>query len=167
MQQQNERSVPAEVPVDEGEGQLHEHGRYEREEEREPLPDLVPGGAVRGAEVERCRGLGREQRHRHKDGTGESHPHSLRHLGNAARGFAQGPFGHNVTAGHVCQSPAGRDAVVTSGGTPPQQQQQQLNCDWREAGCFHSKVSSRGETAGGARGAALISAHRSLKQTKM
>lgn len=76
MQQQNQRSVPAQVPVDEGEGELHQHGRYEREEEREPLPDLVPGGAVRGAEVQRCRGLGREQRHRHKDGTGESHPHS-------------------------------------------------------------------------------------------
>lgn len=41
MQQQDERSVPAEVPVDEGEGQLHEHGRHEREEERETLPDLV------------------------------------------------------------------------------------------------------------------------------
>lgn len=43
MQQQDERSVSAEVPVDEGEGQLHEHGRHEREEEREPLPDLVSG----------------------------------------------------------------------------------------------------------------------------
>lgn len=97
MQQQNERSVSAQVPVDEGEGELHEHGRYEREEEREPLPDLVSGGAVRGAEVQRCRGLGREQRHRHKDGTGESHPHSLRHLGNAARCFAQSLHVHNET----------------------------------------------------------------------
>lgn len=99
MQQQDEGSVSAEVPVDEGEGQLHEHGRYEREEERESLPDLVSSGAVRGAEVERCRGLGREQRHRHKDGTGESHPHSLRHLGNAARCFARGPHIHHFTAG--------------------------------------------------------------------
>lgn len=41
VQQQNERPVPAEVPVDEGEGQLHEHGRHEREEERETLPDSV------------------------------------------------------------------------------------------------------------------------------
>lgn len=79
MQQQDERPVPAEVPVDEGERQLDEHGRHEREKEREPLPDLVPGGAVRGAQVERCRGLGREQGHRHKDGAGESHPRSLRH----------------------------------------------------------------------------------------
>ena len=98
MQQQNQRSVPAQVPVDEGEGELHQHGRYEREEEREPLPDLVPGGAVRGAEVQRCRGLGREQRHRHKDGTGESHPHSADSAirGTAARCFARGPHVHNV-----------------------------------------------------------------------
>lgn len=82
MQQQNERSVSAEVPVDEDEGQLHEHGRHEGEEEREPLPDLVSRGAVRGAEVESCRGLGREQRHRHKYRTGESHPHSRSHLEN-------------------------------------------------------------------------------------
>lgn len=98
MQQQDEGSVSAQVPVDEGESQLHEHRRYKREEESESLPDLVSSGAVRGAEVERCRGLGREQRHRHKNGTGESHPHSLRHLGNAARCFAQGPHIHHVNA---------------------------------------------------------------------
>lgn len=63
MQQQDEGSVSAQVPVDEGEGQLHQDGRDEREEEGETLPDLVSGGAVRGAEVQRCRGLGREQRH--------------------------------------------------------------------------------------------------------
>lgn len=41
MQQQDQRSVPAQVPVDEGERELHQHGRYEGEEERERLPDLV------------------------------------------------------------------------------------------------------------------------------
>lgn len=162
MQQQYERSVPAQVPVDEGEGQLHEHGRYEREEEREPLPDLVSGGAVRGAEVKRCRGLGREQRHRHKDGTGESHPHSLRHLGKAARCFARGPLIHNVTSEQSVSRPlkTGRRCV---GGTPPPQQQQQLDSDWREVGCFHSQVRSPGRTAGGARGATVSCAHWSVR----
>lgn len=100
MQQQDERSVSAQVPVDEGERQLHQDGRDEREEQCESLPDLVSGGAVRGAEVQRCRGLGREQRHRHKDGAGEAHPHSLQSAiwGDAARCFAPGPrirYGNN------------------------------------------------------------------------
>lgn len=74
MQQQHERPVLAELAVDEGERELHEHGRHEREEQRETLPEPVAGGVVRGAQVQRCRGLGRKQRHRHQDGSGESHP---------------------------------------------------------------------------------------------
>lgn len=74
MQQQHERPVLAELAVDEGERELHEHGRHEREEQRESLPEVVR--AVGGAQVDRRRGLGREQGYRHQDGSGESHPHS-------------------------------------------------------------------------------------------
>ncbi|MEQ2169616.1 hypothetical protein GOODEAATRI_027099 [Goodea atripinnis] len=105
------------VPVDEGESQLHQHGRDEREEKRESLPDLVSGGAVRGAEVQRCRGLGREQRNRHKDGAGEAHPHSLHSAiwGDAAHCFAPGPRVHNGNHRAV------RTALRNHKGTPPQQ----------------------------------------------
>lgn len=97
MQQEDQRSVPAQVPVDEGERELHQHGRYESEEKRESLPDLVPSEAVCGTQVQRCRRLGREQRHRHKDGTRESHPRSLRHLRNAALCFARRRHIHKVS----------------------------------------------------------------------
>lgn len=155
MQQQNERSVSAQVPVDEGEGQLHEHGRYEREEERESLPDLVPGGAVRGAEVQRCRGLGREQRHRHKDGTGESHSHSLRHLGNATRCFV-----HNDTTEPSVRRPLeGTAAVAAAAAAHPRFEA------GRQAGRFHGQVLSRGESVGGALQCALTDAPVRVKKT--
>lgn len=112
VQQQDERSVSAQVPVDEGEGELHEHGGREREEQREPLPDLVSGGAVRGAEVQRSRGLSREQRHRHQDGAGEAHPHSRRHLrGKRLRGWGLVHHGATET---VCQ---GESEPLTGTGT--------------------------------------------------
>lgn len=96
MQQEDQRSVSAQVPVDKGECELHQHGRYESEEKRESLPDLVSREAVRGTQVQRCRRLGRKQRHRHKDGTRESHPRSLRHLRNAALCFARRRHIHKV-----------------------------------------------------------------------
>lgn len=79
MQQKHKRSISAEVPVNKSEGQLHEHRRHKRKQEREPLPNLVTVGAVRRAQIEGGRCFGCEQRHRHKYRTGESHPHSLSH----------------------------------------------------------------------------------------
>ena len=163
MQQQDERSVAAQVPVDEGEGQLHQHGRHEREEEREPLPDLVPSRAVRGAEVERCRGLSREQIHRHKDGSGESHPRSLRHLGNPARAawLLPPPVHHRVPRPaeqprHLRGSHTrGRRSVWARAAAATAAAAALLRRCGGRAGCFHRQGSYRGEAAGGAVGETL------------
>lgn len=96
MQQQHERPVLAELAVDEGERELHEHGRHEREEQRERLPEVVR--AVRGAQVERRRGLGREQGHRHQDGCGESHPHSRSAIRGGKRLRSRTARAHNGSA---------------------------------------------------------------------
>lgn len=62
--------------MDKGKGQLHQHRWHERKKERESLPDLVPSRAVCGAQVESSRGLGGEERDRHKYRAGQSHPHT-------------------------------------------------------------------------------------------
>lgn len=163
MQQQHERPVLAELSVDEGERELHEHGRHEREEQRESLPEVV--GAVGGAQVERRRGLGREQGHRHQDGRGESHPHSH----SAIRGGKRGRHAHNGPLVPVLEGSGGenRGCVWKSVGyraataaTPPPPPLPQLVCsrpargwDVLTARCssparLQGAIEARGDAAG-------------------
>lgn len=161
MQQQHERPVLAELAVDEGERELHEHGRHEREEQRETLPEVV--GAVGGAQVERRRGLGREQGYRHQDGSGESHPHSRSAI-RGGSGFARGRHAHNgrfrwcwwwwlEERDGGCEKVRGLPSGHRSNAAAAAAAAARLRSASKGAGCFHGQVWFPGETAGGARGA--------------
>lgn len=160
--------------MDEGERELHEHGRHEREEQRETLPEVV--GAVGGAQVERRRGLGREQGYRHQDGRGESHPHSRSAI-RGGSGFARGRHAHNgssvpllvgrdtergggceevrgLPSGHCSNAAAAAAAAAAA----------RLRSASKRAGCYDGQVWFPGETAGGARGAGEAAGYRGEKK---
>lgn len=88
VQQQHQRAVAADVPVDEDQAELHQRAGQEGEEQRQPLPHAVPRRAVRAAQAQGGRRLGHEEDEGDEDRAREFHRRRRHHQHPPSRVFA-------------------------------------------------------------------------------